>query len=87
MVRFHVVYHQIVYFLVANHLADVLNVLGEKVHFHSINETHLIVIDKIRVIAHTIGQRPQALEKGLVTVVHTYVVDFVFNFFHCYISL
>ena len=82
MVRLHVIDHQIVDRAVAYHLLNILQVGHEEIHLHRINQTHLLVINQIRVIAHPIGQRPQTLEKVLVTVVHAHVVNLVCNLYH-----
>ena len=86
VVGLHVVDDEVVDFPVAYHFADILDELGEKVHFHRINQAHLFVVDQIRVVAHAVRQRPQSLEQVLVAVVHTDVVDFVCNFSHGYIQ-
>ena len=77
MVWLHVVDHHIVYLAVAYHLAYVLDELCEEVYLHRVDEAHLVVDDKIGVVRHSVGQRPQALKQVLVAVVHAYIVDVV----------
>jgi hypothetical protein len=55
MVRFHVIDDQIIDRAVAYHLMDMLDELGEKVHFNGIYQTHLLIVNEIRVITHAIG--------------------------------
>ena len=84
MVGFHVVYHKVVDRTFAYHFTYVLKILGEEIHLYRINETNLIVYDKIRIIAHSIGQWPKSLKQVLVTVVDTYIIGLVAYFYHDY---
>ena len=52
-----------------------LRELREEVGLNSVYECYLLVVDDVRVVAHTVGQRPQAFEYILVSVVYAYVVD------------
>ena len=82
VVGLHVVDNQVVHLAVANDLVDVFNKLCEEVHLDSIDETHFLVVDEIRVIAHTIRQWPQTFKQRLVTIVDTNVVNVFSNFLH-----
>jgi hypothetical protein len=55
MVRFHVIDDQIIDRAIAYHLMDMLDELGEKVNFNGIYQTHLLIVNEIRVITHAIG--------------------------------
>ena len=50
VVGFHVIHHEIVDGTVAQHLADILKILREEVNLHSIYQTHLLIINEVRVI-------------------------------------
>ena len=54
MVGFHVIDDQIVHLAVANDLADVFQILCEEVNLDGVNQTNLLVVDEIRVVADAI---------------------------------
>ena len=87
MVGLHVVHHDIVKLSVAEHLAQVLKEGHEKVHLDGVDKAGLLVVDKIGVIAHAVGQGPKALEERLVAVVDAYVVDVLSDLFHNFLWL
>ncbi len=86
MVGFHVVDDEVVDLAVADDLVDVLDELGEEVNLHCVNETYLLVVDEVRVVAHAIGQRPESFKQVLVAVVDANIIDFVCNFQHSFFS-
>ena len=63
VVGLHVVHYEVVHLAVTDDLADVFQVLREEVHLDGIYEAHLLVGYQIRVIAHSVGQRPESFEK------------------------
>ena len=87
MVRFHVVDDEVIDFAVANHLVDVLHKLGEEIHLYCIYQRYLLIINDIRVVAHSVRQRPEAFKTMLVAVVNAYVINLVCNFCHILIFL
>lgn len=70
MVRFHVVDDKIIDFSVANHLVNVLEELGEEINLYSIYQRYLLIVNDIRVVAHSVRQRPEALKTMLIAVVY-----------------
>ena len=82
MIRFHVVDDEVIDFAVANHLVDILEELGEEIYLYSIYQRYLLIINDIRVVTHTIRQRPEALKTMLVAVVYAYIINFVCNLSH-----
>ena len=84
MVRFHVVDDKIIDFSVANHLVDILEELGEEINLYSIYQRYLLIVNDIRVVAHSVRQRPEALKTMLVAVVYAYVINLVCNFCHIF---
>ena len=86
VVGLHVVDDQIVDGAVADDLVNVLDELREEIDLHGVNETNLLIINEIRVVAYAIGQRPQSFEEMLVAVVDAHVVDVACNFLHSLIS-
>ena len=80
MVRFHVVDDEVIDFAVANHLVNVLEELGEEIYLYSIYQRYLLIVNDIRVVAHSVRQRPEALKTMLVAVVNAYVINLVCNF-------
>ena len=61
-------------------LENIHEVIGDR-------EIDYLIINDIRVVAHTIRQRPEALETMLVAVVYAYVINLVCNFYHILIFL
>ena len=84
MVRFHVVDDKIIDFAVANHLVDILEELGEEINLYSIYQRYLLIVNDIRVVTHSVRQRPEALKTMLVAVVYAYVINLVYNFCHIF---
>ena len=84
VVRFHVVDDKVIDFAVANHLVDVLQELGEEIHLYCINQRYLLIVNDIRVVTHSVRQRPEALKTMLIAVVNAYVINFVCNFCHIF---
>ena len=82
MVWLHVIDDQIVNLPLTNHFLDILQKLSEEIHLHCVDKRHFLVYNHIRVIAHTIGQRPKPLKTMLVSIVYTHVINPVLNF--CY---
>ena len=74
VVRFHVVDDKIIDFSVANHLVNVLEELGEEINLYSIYQRYLLIVNDIRVVAHSVRQRPEALKTMLIAVVYAYVI-------------
>ena len=70
MVRFYVIDDDVVNLAVANHRADVGEKLREEIYLNGIDKRHLLVVDDIRVVRNTVGQRPKSLENVFMTVVH-----------------
>ena len=87
MVWLHVVNHQVVDRTFPDHLMDMFDELGEKVHFNGVYQTDFLVINQIRVVTHAIGKGPQTLKQRLVTVVDTHIIDVVGNCLHSNIFL
>ena len=84
VVGLHVVHHDIVDGTLTDHLLDVLQEGDEEVHLDGVHEAHLVADDEIGIVAHSVGQRPQALEEVFVAVVDAHVIDFVCYFCHNY---
>ena len=87
VVWLHVIHHEVVDLAISDYLLDIFQILYKEIYFDGINQTHFLIINEIRIIRYTIGQRPQTLKQVLVTVIHPYIVDFVDNFFHYFIFL
>ena len=73
---------EVIDFAVANHLVNVLEELGEEIYLYSIYQRYLLIVNDIRVVAHSVRQRPEALKTMLVAVVYAYVINLVCNFCH-----
>ena len=58
-------------------LENIHEVIGDR-------EIDYLIINDIRVVAHTIRQRPEALKTMLVAVVNAYVINLVYNFCHIF---
>ena len=58
MVRFHVIYNQIVDRTVAYDISDFSKIYFEIANIHCIDQCHHFIINQIRVIRNSIGQRP-----------------------------
>ena len=82
VVGLHVMGHDIVDRTVAYHLANILDELRKKVGLHRINQTHLLVYNEIRVVRHTVRQRPQSFELLFLSVVHTHIISVFYYFYH-----
>lgn len=82
VVRFHVVDDEVIDFTVTNHLVNVLEELGEEIYLYSIYQRYLLIVNDIRVVAHSVRQWPEALKTMLVAVVNAYVINLVCNFCH-----
>ena len=78
---------KIIDFAVANHLVDILEELGEEINLYSIYQRYLLIVNDIRVVAHSVRQRPEALKTMLVAVVYAYVINLVYNFCHIFYIL
>ena len=58
-------------------LENIHEVIGDR-------EIDYLIINDIRVVTHTIRQRPETLKTMLVAVVNTYVINLVYNFCHIF---
>src|SRR5574344_2231096 len=58
MVRFHVVDNQVIYLSVSDDIVNILQKLTEEIDINGINQTHFIVINKIRIVRNAIRQWP-----------------------------
>jgi hypothetical protein len=63
MVGLHVIDDEVVDGTIADDLMDVLDELGEEVDLNSVDETYFLVVDKVGVVGHAVGQGPKALEE------------------------
>ena len=63
---------------------NVLEELGEEINLYSIYQRYLLIVNDIRVVAHSVRQRPEALKTMLIAVVYAYVINFVCNFCHIF---
>ena len=81
MVRFHVVYHQIIYLPVPYLVPDIREKLFLESDGSSIYECYLFIDDQIGVVTDSVWERPLALEEDCRHVIDAYIAD-SFRKFH-----
>ena len=82
MVRFHVINYQIINCSVSDRLGDILQKLIFKTCLYGIYQRNLLIHHEVRIITHTIWQRPKALEENLIAIVYSNGVYSFTNFLH-----
>ena len=82
MVWLHVMDNEIIYLPVANYFSNVLYELHEEVHFYCVYQYDFLIVDEIRIVTNSMGQRPQTFEKLLIAVVYAYIVELICYFYH-----
>ena len=81
MVRFHMVYNQKIQWTPIESICYFFQENIGITHIHRIDQDRFLVHDQIGIIRYTIRQRPHILKKSFLTVVYTYIVNFICYFF------
>ena len=80
MIRFHVLYNQIIRFTAIQNLLDIVKPLVSKICIYSIHNRNFFVQDHIRIIRHSTRDFVLPFKKVNAVIVYTYIFDGICDF-------
>ena len=81
MIRLHMIYHEIIQRTSVQGIRYFFQENIRVTNIDRIDQYGFLVYDQERVIGNAVWQRPHILEEGLLTVINSYIINFIRNFF------
>ena len=81
MIRLHMIYHEIIQRTSVQGIHYFFQENIRVTNIDRIDQYGFLVYDQVRVIGNAVWQRPHILEEGLLTVINSYIINFIRNFF------
>ena len=83
MIRFHMLYDQIIRLRTIQHICHIAKPLFCKMRIYSIHNCNLFVHDNIRVVRHTVRNIILSFKQIYLMIIDTYIINIISDF-HCY---